>query len=279
MQYCVPVPASVAACERSAPLERLEARSLLMHASGLSRIELITRSETLLSTSQAAQFEALVRRRQAGEPIAYLTGRREFYGLSFHTTPAVLIPRADTELLVDLALAHAAPHSTLLDLGTGSGAIAIAIASQRSDLSVTALDRSMAALDVARQNAQELLPQTELELLHSDWFAAVSTRRFASIVSNPPYIVAGDPHLSQGDLRFEPLDALTDHGDGLLAYRHIIGAARAHLSPDGWLLLEHGYDQAAAVRDLLSAAGFTSVSSWRDLPGHERVSGGQARAV
>lgn len=266
---------TLAECQRRSPLEALETRILLMHVSGLNRIQLITRSEQALDAAQAAQLRALIARRVAGEPIAYLVGEREFFGLAFITTPAVLIPRPDTELLVELALQYAPPASALLDLGTGSGAIAIAVAHQRPDLQVSALDLSPAALEVARQNAARHLAGRLPRLLQSDWYEALADERYATIVSNPPYIVKDDPHLSQGDLRFEPLNALSDHGDGLSAYRHIISGAAAHLQPQGWLLLEHGYDQAQAVRALLLQAGYSAVQSWRDLAGIERVSGGQ----
>lgn len=262
-------------CLRSSPLDRSDSRILLMHASGLDRIGLITRGDVPLSTAQLARWHALVQRRLAGEPVAYLIGEREFFGLPFYTTPAVLIPRPETELLVELAAHYAPPDGRVLDLGTGSGAIAVALAHQRADLHVTAVDLSTAALQVARRNAQRNLPEHRLELLHSDWYGALGARQFHTIVSNPPYIVQNDPHLAQGDLRFEPLDALTDHGDGLSAYRSIVGGAAAHLAAPGWLLLEHGYDQAAQVRELLRAAGFTAVFSAKDLAGIDRCSGGQ----
>lgn len=266
---------SIAQCEQGSPLDKTDTRILLMHVTGFSRIQLITQSAYQLTSAQQQQFQTLLQRRAAGEPIAYLTGEREFFGLSFQTSPAVLIPRPDTELLVELALKYAPTGSALLDLGTGSGAIAIAIAHQRADLQVTAADISTAALAIAQSNAERLLPPHALRLLHSNWYQALGTERYATIVSNPPYIVKDDPHLSQGDLRFEPLNALTDHGDGLSAYRHLISQANAHLLPQGWLLLEHGYDQAEAVRTLLEQHHFSGIQSWRDLAGIERVSGGQ----
>ncbi|MBR7794366.1 peptide chain release factor N(5)-glutamine methyltransferase [Undibacterium sp. FT147W] len=270
-------PLSIADHERLSPLDKLETRMLLMHVTGLSRIQLITRSDYPLSTSQTQQFVELQQRRLAGEPIAYLTGEREFFGLPFYTSPAVLIPRADTELLVELGLQFAPQNSTLLDLGTGSGAIAIALAHERQDLDVCAVDISTEALAIAKKNAARILPPDHLQLLHSDWYSALAGRVFQTIVSNPPYIVKDDPHLSQGDLRFEPINALTDHADGLSAYRHIIQGAHTHLAQQGWLLMEHGYHQAEEVRALLIAAGYTQVQSWRDLAGIERVSGGQRR--
>ncbi|MBR7779940.1 peptide chain release factor N(5)-glutamine methyltransferase [Undibacterium rugosum] len=269
---------SLADYERLVPLDKLELRMLLMHATGKSRIQLITHSDQSPTSTARAHLLSLIGRRLAGEPMAYILGEREFFGLSFVTSPAVLIPRADTELLVELALQHAPPNSRLLDMGTGSGAIAISIAHEREDLAVSALDISADALAIATQNATRLLPtnrQQPFQLLQSDWFSALGSQRFNTIVSNPPYIEQHDPHLSQGDLRFEPLSALTDHADGLSAYRHIVSTARQHLSADGWLLMEHGYDQADAVRALLLQHQYTEVQSWRDLAGIERVSGGK----
>lgn len=272
--------ATIAQCQSDSPLELLETRMLLMHALGLSRVQLITRSETILTSEQAQQLYVLIARRVQGEPMAYILGQREFFGLDFYVTPDVLIPRPDTELLVELAMHYAPKASRLLDLGTGSGAIAISVAQQRPDLEVTALDISAAALAIAAKNAARHLPPHTLQLLQSDWYSALkltasATNRFATIVSNPPYIVKDDQHLSQGDLRFEPIDALTDHADGLSAYRRIIDGAPGYLEDDGWLLMEHGYHQAEQVQALLSAAGFSQVQSWPDLAGILRVSGGK----
>jgi release factor glutamine methyltransferase len=210
--------------------------------------------------------------------MAYLLGTREFFGLPFEVNPAVLIPRPDTELLVELALDQLPRGGRLLDMGTGSGAIAVAIAHSRPDAEVTALDASVAALDVARRNAAT--HGARVRFLHSDWFSALAPAApFDLIVSNPPYVASGDPHLADGDLRFEPLGALTDHADGLSALRAIVAGATGHLVPDGRLLLEHGYDQAAAVRALLADSGWADVQSWTDLAGIERVTGGRhARA-
>ncbi|MFC5476471.1 peptide chain release factor N(5)-glutamine methyltransferase [Paraherbaspirillum soli] len=272
---------SIAAILKSAPLNQLETRMLLMHALQLTRIQLITQDERTIDASQAQLLTDLFQRRQLGEPIAYLIGRREFYGLQLEVTPAVLIPRPETELLVDLALQHLPPAGqqplSVLDLGTGSGAIAIAIAHSRPDVAVTALDASPAALAIARRNAAHHLSAVHapFNLLHSDWYAALGAQRFDVIVANPPYIVAGDQHLSQGDLRFEPQDALTDHADGLSALRMIVNGAAQHLKDGGWLLMEHGYDQAAEVRALLQAQQFNAVQSWQDLAAIERVSGGR----
>jgi release factor glutamine methyltransferase len=271
--------ATLAALQRTALLEPLECRILLAHGLQLTRIQLITQSERAITAGEAQQLTALFQRRLAGEPIAYIVGQREFYGLPFEVTPDVLIPRPDTELLVELALQRLPPQGRLLDMGTGSGAIAVALAHARPDARVSALDVSAAALAVARRNAERNLgPAGSIQFMQSDWYQAVAGQQFDLIAANPPYIVADDPHLVQGDLRFEPLAALTDHADGLEALRRIINDAPAHLSAGGWLLLEHGYDQAAAVRTLLSAAGFDAVRSWRDLAGIERASGGQQPA-
>lgn len=267
---------SIAAAQHGLPLDGLEIRILLMHALGLTRVQLITQSDRCLNAEEAQRFSALLQRRLAGEPIAYIVGQREFFGLPFLVTPDVLIPRPDTELLVELALERAPHGSKVLDMGTGSGAIAIAIAHSRPDLQLTALDYSTAALAVAQQNAARNLPPTlAVRFLHSDWFAALDAEeRFALIVSNPPYIVKDDFHLRQGDLRFEPQSALTDHADGMSALHTIIAGATRHLESGGWLLLEHGFDQAAAVRAALLEHGFDAVQSWRDLAGIERASGG-----
>jgi len=267
---------SIAQIERLSTLPPLETRILLCHALGLSRVQLITRSEQVPDAAQRELLAQLLLRRQAGEPIAYLTGGREFYGLEFRVTPAVLIPRPETELLVELAIERLPEGGSLLDLGTGSGAIAVAIAHARPDAHVTALDASAAALEVARGNAER--HGVRVEFLHSDWYAALPAMRFDLVVSNPPYIVSGDTHLAQGDLRFEPVDALTDHADGLSALRTIVSGAPAHLVDGGWLLMEHGYDQAEAVRSLLTVRSFAEVRSWRDLAGIERASGGRLAA-
>jgi release factor glutamine methyltransferase len=258
---------------RQLVLNAVERRMLVAHALGMSRVALITQSDTALDAAQAQRIAILFERRSNGEPIAYLLGLREFHGLDFEVSPSVLIPRADTELLVDLAIERLPRQGSVLDMGTGSGAIAVAIGASRRDAHVTATDLSDAALTVARRNAARHAVQ--VRLLRSDWFAAVTNEKFTMIVSNPPYIAAGDPHLAQGDLRFEPVDALTDHHDGLSALRKIIHDASHFLDNDGWLLLEHGYDQADAVRALLNAAQFHEIQSWRDLAGIERVSGGR----
>lgn len=271
--YSIEPGTSIGAVLRNPPLDALEARILLSHALQLSRVQLITQSERVLTPQEAAGLASLFARRLQGEPVAYILGEREFFGLMLFTTPDVLIPRPETELLVELALDRLPKGGRVLDMGTGSGAIAIAISHTRPDAIVTALDASSAALAVAQRNIERT--GVNVRLVHSDWYGALGNEQFDLIVSNPPYIVAGDPHLSQGDLRFEPVDALTDHGDGLSALRTIIDGARSHLAGSGWLLMEHGYDQAAPVRDLLTQQGFRDVQSWKDLAGIERVSGGQ----
>ena len=267
--------ATIAAVQAGLPLAPLENRILLCEATGLSRVQLITQGDRALTPDEAQRLDTLVARRLRGEPIAYIVGRREFFGLDFRVGPAVLIPRPDTELIVELALDRLPQGpARLLDMGTGSGAIAVAVAHTRPDAEVTALDVSPDALAVAQANAAA--NGARVRFLESSWFDALAAAEsFAVIASNPPYIAAGDDHLSQGDLRFEPVGALTDHADGLSALRIIIAGSPRHLVPDGWLLLEHGYDQAAAVRDLLLDAGYTDVQSWQDLAGIERVSGGR----
>jgi release factor glutamine methyltransferase len=265
---------TLAALQFQSMLEPLDLRVLLCHALALSRVSLITQSERALDAAEAQRLRALVQRRLAGEPIAYIVGEREFFGLSFAVNSAVLIPRPDTELLVELTLERLPDGGRALDMGTGSGAIAVAVAHSRRDAAVTALDVSAEALAVARRNASA--NGVQVTFMQSDWYGALATERFDVIASNPPYIASGDRHLSEGDLRFEPAGALTDHADGLSALRQIVAGAPRFLQPRGWLLMEHGYDQAQAVRALLADAGYTEVQSWTDLAGIERVSGGRA---
>lgn len=252
-------------------IDPLEARILLAHALRCTRVQLVIRSRDELTPQQVTEVSALFMRRMQGEPIAYLTGEREFYGLRFEVTPDVLIPRPETEMLVELASEHLPKGGTLIDLGTGSGAIAVAIAHLRRDAMVSAADISEAALAVARRNAAA--HGVKIRFMQSDWFAGIDGH-YDLVVSNPPYIAASDPHLSQGDLRHEPRSALTDGENGMMHLSTIIEQATAHLKPGGWLLLEHGYDQSAATRLLLERGGWQQVQSWRDLAGIERVSGG-----
>ena len=274
-------PVTPAALLRASPLPSLEARILLTHVLGWRHTQLITRSDETLDGTLVERYRLLEARRAGGEPVAQLVGVREFFGLDFEVTPDVLIPRPETELLVETALAamENIARPCVLDLGTGTGAIAVAIASMRPDAQVRALDRSAQALAVATRNAARLLdakrPGGAMDLQQSDWYSSLDAAlRFNVIVSNPPYIASGDPHLSEGDLRFEPRGALTDEADGLSAIRAIITGAPAHLAANGVLWIEHGYDQAEAVRGLMTAQGFEQVRSERDLAGIERISGG-----
>jgi len=253
---------------------RLEARVLAAFAWNVSPAWLIAHDTDPLSDAHVAAFETVLTRRLEGVPIAYLVGAREFYGRPFLVSADVLIPRPDTELLVERALARIPSDQAVdvLDLGTGSGCIAITLALERPLARVTAADRSAAALAIARRNADIL--NARVEFLSSDWFAALAGRRFDLIVSNPPYVAAADPHLARGDVRFEPLTALAAGHDGLDDLRRLIRAAFAHLKPGGSLLLEHGYDQADAVVELLRQHGFEQTCTLRDLAGLDRVSGG-----
>lgn len=255
---------------------RLDAEVLLERATGLSRSIFRIRPELPLSPKQIAEFRSLIERRRLGEPIAYILGEREFWSLSFSVTPDVLIPRPDTETLVECAL-RAVPEELaleVLDLGTGSGAVALAIASERPLSQVTATDGSPVALALARRNARRL-GLSNVRFLEGLWFEPVAGRRFALIVSNPPYLAAADPHLGHGDVRYEPRAALVAGPTGLEALSRITTQALPHLLVNGWLWLEHGHEQAAAVRNLLDAAGFEHVATERDLGGRERVSGGR----
>ncbi|HLP97992.1 MAG TPA: peptide chain release factor N(5)-glutamine methyltransferase [Sideroxyarcus sp.] len=255
---------------------RIEVQMLLRHALQVQRAYLLAHPEQVLDPGQTTAYDALLQRRRQGEPIAHILEEREFFGLAFKVTPATLIPRPDTELLVEsaLQLISRSQSCRVLDLGTGSGAIALSIAHARPEAGVMAVDASAAALAVARENAQRL-DIANVEFLQSDWFSALGGQTYDLIVSNPPYIAAGDVHLSQGDLRFEPMTALAAGPDGLDDIRRIVLGASAHLSPKGWLLLEHGYDQAQAVQALLRRNGFAAVFSAKDIAGIERVSGGQ----
>lgn len=254
---------------------RIEAQALLGHALSQPRSWLIAHDADLLSVEQQQRFQHLLSRRLQGEPVAYILGNREFYGLDFRVTPAVLIPRPETELLVELALEHM-PENTpcrVLDLGTGSGAVAVTLAHSRPQAEVVAVDTSRAALDVAAENARRH-GAGNLTFREGDWFVGLEGEKFDVVVSNPPYIAQGDAHLQQGDLRFEPASALASGVDGLDDIRRIVADAPAHLKSGGWLLFEHGWDQAARCRELLVEAGFAQVGSTTDLAGIERVSFG-----
>ncbi len=295
----------------------LEAHLLLQHVLNVNRAWLIAHEGDALQANNHEMFAALLKRRLSGEPMAYILGVREFYGLKLKVTPDTLIPRPDTETLVEAALAKIPQNAQtpsfrrqqvtklrttessidetdsdlrqndkvwnddlrildlkILDLGSGTGAIALAIAKHRPQAHVTALDASQAALDIAIENAQNLnIPNVKFIL--SDWFSALTNEKFDVIVSNPPYIEASDAHLQQGDLRFEPRSALASGADGLDAIRHIIKDAPPHLNPHGWLMLEHGYNQASKVAALLKQAGFSDISHAKDLSGIERVTIGR----
>jgi release factor glutamine methyltransferase len=260
------------------PTARLDVELLLAAALGKSRSYLRTWPEQEPGAEQLAAFAAMLERRRAGEPVAYILGHQGFWSLDLEVAPHTLIPRTDTELLVETALSRLpATPRTVLDLGTGTGAIALALASERGGWRVTGVDRIADAVALAERNRQRLkLGNAEFRLSH--WFDALAGERFDLILSNPPYIAASDHHLSEGDVRFEPMSALVAGADGLDDIRQIIAQAPQHLEADGWLLLEHGYDQAEAVRGLLAAAGFAAVESRRDLGGHERISLGQCSA-
>jgi len=266
---------TIAQALASAQLDAVDARVLLRHACGVDDAYLVAHTDDKLSPAQSAAFAALVARRAAGEPVAYIVGTREFFSLDFKVTPAVLIPRPETELLVEIALERIAADRAagVLDLGTGSGCIAIAIASHRPRARVVAVDRSAAALAVARDNSARHRA-ANLELRQSDWFSNLGEERFDLIVANPPYVAARDPHLQSADLRAEPVDALSAGEDGLECLRAIMAAAPAHLKNGGVLAVEHGYDQAPRCRELLAAAGLEEVFSRTDIAGIERVSGG-----
>jgi release factor glutamine methyltransferase len=252
--------------------DRLEAELLLAHVLGVNRAWFFAHPDDVVDAAIGERFDALVRRRAQGEPIAYITGTRDFWSMTLEVTPATLIPRPETEHLVERALERLPQGGSVVDLGTGSGAIALAIARERSDVSVRAVDASGAALEVARRNA-EALGLRRVRFDEGDWFAPLHGMRFDVVVSNPPYIEEGDAHLVQGDLRFEPGSALASGSDGLSDIRRIAQAAPLHLLPGGWLLLEHGWNQGAAVRDILRQAGLVESFTAQDLEGRDRVSG------
>lgn len=257
------------------PSARLDAELLLAAALGKSRSYLHTWPEKIVSSESALTFAEYLLRRRAGEPVAYILGQQGFWKLDLEVAPHTLIPRPDTELLVETALdLLPASPARVLDLGTGSGAIALALASERPAWHITAVDRVLEAVALAERNRQRL-QLDNVHVLTSHWFSALDGQRFDLIISNPPYIAAGDVHLGQGDVRFEPESALVAGVDGLDDLREIIQAAPQHLNAGGQLMLEHGYDQAAAVRQLLLDAGFEQVESRKDLGTHERITLGR----
>ena len=273
-----PVPSTVAnlLVQARQRLDAAEADLLLAHALGRSRTWLLAHGHDEIAAEDAARFMALVERRVAGEPVAYITGTRGFWTLDLAVTPATLVPRPETELLVELALERIPVdgESRVADLGTGSGAIALAIAKERPRTRVVATDASGDALEIARGNAKRN-GIGNVEFREGDWLSPLGGEKFELIASNPPYIALGDPHLGEGDLRFEPASALSSGGEGLDAIRVIVGHAPAYLRAGGWLLLEHGWEQGEAVRALMREAGFVDVVTERDLEGRDRVTLGR----
>lgn len=277
--------------EATASIGRTDAQVIMAHLLGVNRAYLAANPMRVLTESEDARVDLFVAQRAMGHPVAYLLGKREFYSRDFAVGPEVLIPRPETETLVEAALARLRSPGedderrrpgagrgpiSLLDLGTGCGAIALTLACECPEATVVATDASAGALAVARANAAALGCADRVELIEGAWYAPVAGRRFELIVSNPPYVAKGDPHLADGDLRFEPRGALTDDsGDGLESIRAIVSGAPGHLNPGGWLLLEHGYDQREAVARLLENAGFGERVSIPDLAGIARVAGGK----
>ena len=274
-------PATFDALVRESALPRIEARALLEFVTGRGRAALIAHGDERAEAAQATRFRQLAAARRAGEPLAYLLGHREFHGHRFEVDASTLIPRPETEHLVEAALAcvEGLVAPTVIDLGTGTGIIAISLALSRPDARVWATDRSAGAVEVARRNAEAL--GAALQLRTGDWWQAIDDEpglgppAFDLVVSNPPYIAAADPHLAQGDLRFEPRDALTPGPAGTEAFERILAGARRHLRPEGWIAFEHGHDQGAAVRARLERAGYAAVSTRPDLAGQDRITVGR----
>ncbi|EKK5222352.1 peptide chain release factor N(5)-glutamine methyltransferase [Cronobacter sakazakii] len=256
---------------------RRDAEILLAFVTGRTRTFILAFGETALTDDELTRLDALLARRAAGEPVAYLIGQREFWSLPLEVSPATLIPRPDTECLVEQALARLpATACRILDLGTGTGAIALALASERPDCHVTALDVIPEAVALAKRNAQRL-GIDNVTILQSHWFSALTDVRFSLIVSNPPYIDGDDPHLSQGDVRFEPKSALVADDAGLADLETLVTEARRFLEDNGWLMLEHGWQQGEAVRELFTRAGYQGVETCRDYGGNERLTLGHYR--
>lgn len=266
---------AIALLNGNSPSAQLDAEILLAYALNTTRTFLYTHPEQTLNSGQHETYQQLVTKRCEGIPIAYLTNSREFWSLPLRVCKDTLIPRPETELLVELALTLLKKISpaSIVDLGTGSGAIAVALASERPDWQILACDFNQAAVEIASHNATNL-GLTNVNICHSDWFAAIPSHQFNAIVSNPPYIAKNDPHLEQGDVRFEPKEALISGVDGLASLNHIIQHSYDRLLPGGLLLLEHGYDQKHAVTSMLKARGYEHVQCWQDWQGHDRVSGG-----
>ncbi len=260
---------------RNSGLPPLETRMLIGRTLNVSRSWMIAHDRDPLTDEDVEQIRALIERRLSGEPMAYIMGEREFMGLAFETSPAALIPRPETELLVETAIDYVRqnPRANVLDMGTGTGVIAVSVARFCPGALVLATDKSPDALALARRNAEKHRA-TNVRFLESDWFDGIPQQAFDLIVSNPPYIARHDPHLQQGDLRFEPPIALTDYSDGLSAIRRIIAGSRNYLASGGWMWIEHGWEQAEHVRYMLAKVGFTQIESRNDLSGIERISGG-----
>lgn len=268
------------------PLPPNEARMLMAHVLEkhyqLPRSALLSRDDMALDSEALKEWQVLETKRSNGEPIAYLIGKRGFHNIELYVAPGVLIPRPETELLVEIGLHEitrlkqaSATQATLLDLGTGSGAIALAIAHAVPQVLVTATDQSAEALEIAKRNAKELGLEERVKLIQGSWYEPLGRQSFDIILSNPPYISKQDPHLKQGDLRFEPASALTDHATGLTCLEGIISGAREHLHPNGFIAVEHGFDQSEAVMSLMKAAGLREVKAYLDLAGHHRVASGR----
>lgn len=247
-------------------ISRLDKRVLLSRITGFTTAQLISRDDSKLSVEQLQLYQNWVQRALAGEPIAYILSQKEFYSREFKVTPATLIPRPETELLLEKVLELATPHARVVDLGTGSGCLAISAKLERPDLQVIAVDKFVAALQIAQENALNLA--AEVEFIHSDWFTNLSGK-FDLIASNPPYIEANDPHLQA--LQFEPQTALSDFADGLSCIRLIANSAREFLNPNGWLIIEHGYNQAHAVQEIFRAVGLVQIVTLQDYAGIDRI--------
>ncbi len=257
---------------------RRDAEILLGFVTGKSRTFILAFDETALNADESEKLEALLSRRVNGEPVAHLVGMREFWSLPLEVSPVTLIPRPDTECLVEQALARLPSEAcAILDLGTGTGAIALALASERPDCPVTAVDFVADAVALASRNAATLGIKN-VSVMQSNWFSALAGKTFGMIVSNPPYIDERDPHLAEGDVRFEPLSALVAADQGLADLAHIIDEGRQYLLPGGWMLLEHGWTQGEAVRSLFSQAGYDEVETCRDYGGNERLTVGRRNA-